>query len=404
MKPIHTLALAIALTFATSAQSATAVRFQSSDADLIASTLVRSKAAALPGAHQETAPVRMSWALPAAAAISPARPFVQQSREYWTTVDAATLSKGKLLQISSAGAVIRLSPVGRAKAALLDPFAVEIYAGGQRYERGKAFANAANVAELNASGAAFSEGTVAFKLKPQIGSGPVTVALPNAQQAYLVHVFEPDSNEVLSLTTDHLVAMHGSTLRVIARMNAGENVDAIEGSMVSPSGVQAELAFKRQRDGSYVAEVQHNAVDGAGAGLWEIQAFASSKDGAVQRDARTAIASAAPRARLAGAGSSTLDQEGALHVSLGAEVAVNGRYELRGTLYGIDTKSGKLRPAAMAHAAAVLGAGAQSLELVYDAETLHKAGVRAPYQVRELTLIDQAEQSIIELRSAGLRL
>ena len=75
-----------------------------------------------------------------------------------------------------------------------------------------------------------------------------------------------------------------------------------------------------------------------------------------------------------------------------------------GTIVTIDAKSGQLRAAAMAHSAAVLAAGAQSLELVYDAATLAKAGVRAPFQVRELTLIDQAEQSVIELRDGGLKL
>ncbi len=407
MNNFNKLVLAVALSLAASVQAAeapSAVRFQSNDGDLIPTSLVRTKSVALPGTHQETAPVRMSWVLAAGTAITAQQPHVGESREYWTTIDAQTLSKGTTLHTTSTGAVVRLSPVGQAKVAMLDPFAVEIRAHGQRYEHGKAFANAANVAELNASGASFSAGTVAFKLKPEVGSGAITLALPNAQQSYLVHVFEPDSNELLTLTTDRLVAMHGSKLRVIARMNAGAAVDAIAGSMVSPSGYEVELAFKRQRDGSYVADVDHNGVSGAGAGLWEIHTFASSKNGTVQRDARTAIASAAPRARLAGAGSSKLDSDGALRVSLNTEVAASGRYELRGTLYGIDVATGKLRPAAMAHAASILGSGAQLLELVYDANTMQKAGVRAPFQVRELTLIDQAAQSIIELRNAGLQL
>ncbi len=407
MNHFNKLALVVAMTFAMSAQSApstTQLRFQSADGDLVPATLVTAKSAALPGTHHETAPVRMSWVLPADAAITPQRPFVQESREYWATIDAQTLSKGAVLQTTSPGAVIRLSPVGQAKVALLDPFSVEIRANGQHFERGKAFANAANVAELNANGASFSDGTVAFKLKPEVGSGAVTVALPNAQQAYLVHVFEPESSQVLSLTTDRLVAMHGSKLRVIARLNSGDAVDAVAGSIVSPGGHQTELSFKRKADGSYVADVDHDGLTGVGAGLWEIHAFASSENGKVQRDARTAIASATPRARLTGVGDSKTDRDGALRVKLSTEVAANGRYELRGTLYGIDAATGKLRPAAMAHSAAVLVAGVQSLELVYDAATMEKSGVRAPFQVRELTLIDQAEQSVIELRNAGLTL
>ena len=407
MKHFNRLALCVAISFAAGAHAAgtdATLRFQKSEFDLVPATLITTKSAALAGTHRETAPVRMSWALPADSKISAQQPFVRDSREYWTTITADSLAKGAVIRTTSPGAVVRLSPIGSAKVALLDPFAIEITSKGQRFERGKAFANAANVAELNASGAAFPAGTVAFKLKPEVGSGAISITMPKAQQDYLVHVFEPDSNEVLSLTTDHLIAMHGAKLRVIARMNSGDAVDAIEGSITSPGGHQVALAFKRQPDGSYVAETRHNGLEGVAAGLWEIHAFASSKSGDVQRDAKTAIASAAPRARLADIGSSTRERNGALHVKLGTEVAASGRYEVRGTLYGVDIKSGSVRPAAMAHAAAVLGAGMQSLELVYDAATMKSAGVRAPFEVREITLIDQGAQSVIELRNAGLQL
>jgi Domain of unknown function (DUF4785) len=407
MKNFNTLALFIAFSLAVGVDAATprnAVRFQASANDVIPTQLISSKAIVAPGTHRETAAVQMSWALPADSVLTAQQPFVRESREYWTTVNARTLAAGATIQTTSAGAVIRLSPVGQTRAVLLDPFSVEVRAQGQTYTRGAAFANAANVAELNASGASFSDGTVAFKLKPEVGSGAIVVALPNAQQDYLLHVFEPDSSEMLSLTTDRLIALHGSNLRVIARMNSGAAVDAIAGSIVSPTGQQTELTFKRQSDGSYAADLRHDGVRGAGAGLWEIHTFASSKNGKVQRDARTAIASAAPRARLAGVGSSAQDRDGSLRVTLVTEVAASGRYEARGTLFGIDSRTGVLRPAAMAHVAAVLGTGAQSLELVYDVTTMQAAGVRAPFEVRELTLIDQAEQSVIELRSAGLKL
>lgn len=403
MKSFNRLALALALSLAASAQAANALQFESSQFDLVPNALITAKAVVAPGVQQEQAPVRMSWVLPADAKISAQQPFVRDSREYWTTIDAATLDKGAVIHTTSLGAVVRLSPVGAAKIAMLDPFAVEIRAHGQTFDRGKAFANAANVAELNATGASFSEGTVAFKLKPEVGSGDIVVALPKAQQAYLVHVFEPDSSEVLTLTTDKLIAMHGSTLRVIARMNDGDKVDAIAGSIASPGGHLIDLAFKRQADGSYVAETTHDGLTLATAGLWDIHAFASSKAGQVQRDANTAIASAAPRARLIDAGSQRA-RDGALKIKIATEVGAQGRYEVRGTLYGVDVATGALRPAAMAHSAAVLSTGMQSLSLVYDAATMSAAGVRAPFEVRELTLIDQGAQSMIELRNSGIRL
>lgn len=406
MKNFTHLALAIAFAFSMSVGAAqnNSVRFQADDADLIPSSLIDAKSMAAPGSHQETQPLRMSWVLPTDSVITAQQPFVRESKEYWTTVSASALSKGAIIRTTSTGAVVRLSPIGPVQNNLLDPLSVEVRAHGESFLRGKGFANAANVAELNASGAAFSAGTVAFTLKAEVGSGAIEIVLPNARQDYLVHVFEPNSTQVLSLTTDRLIAMHGSMLKVIARMNKGDAVDAIEGSIVSPAGVQSELSFKRQRDGSYVANVRHDGVSGAADGLWEIHAFASGKGGDVQRDARTAIASAAPRAKLAGSGSNQRDRNGALHVKLETQVGASGRYELRGTLYGVDKRTGVVRPAAMAHAAAVLDSGSQSLELVYDAKTMREAGVRAPFQVRELTLIDQSSLSVIELRNAGVAL
>jgi hypothetical protein len=35
--------------------------------------------------------------------------------------------------------------------------------------------------------------------------------------------------------------------------------------------------------------------------------------------------------------------------------------------------------------------------------TMAKVGVRGPYQLRDLTLVDQADLSTIELRRAGMR-
>lgn len=371
--------------------------------DLIPATLVTAKATHLPGMQLETQALRLSWALPADSRIETTAPFVQLSREYWTTASAEALSQGTTIHTTAPGALIRLSPIGPAKRALLDPFAVELRAAGKSYVNGEGFANAANVAELNATGAEFSQGTVAFKLKPELGSGDLGIRLPNAPQAYLLHVFEPNSKEVLSLTTDRAVVQHGALFKVIARMNDGDALSAIQGALTAPGGQTFDLLFKRSGDGSYVATVRHDALIGAAPGLWEVHAFTGSANG-VQRDARTAIASSIPRARLSGTASRTVESDGAIRVSLPVTVAASGRYEVRGTLYGVDASTGVLRPAAMAHAAAQLAGGAQELELVYDAATLRAAGVNPPLEIRDLTLMDQASLSVMEQRALGLKL
>jgi hypothetical protein len=225
--------------------------------------------------------------------------------------------------------------------------------------------------------------------------------MPKAAGDYLVHVFEPNSNEVLKLTMDRIVASHGQTYKVFANYNGNEALDAIDGLVSAPNGASFDLSFKRAADGRYVADVAHDAVAGAGPGLWEVHAFASAKSASVQRDAKTAFSSSIPRAQL-GAGAKTVqNDDGSLSMSFKLKVAAESRFEVRGTLYGMD--GGKLRPAAQASTAAMLKPGNGALELVFDAATMAKAGVSGPYQLRDLTLVDQADLSTVELRRAGVR-
>ena len=404
-KTLLSIALALAI-----GGTASAARFESELAlerdagDLVPTTLVAAKAALAPGMHLESQPVHFSWALPADQKIEAQQPFVRDSKEYWTRVPGAELARGTTLRTTAKGALIRLSPVsGDAKA--VQPISADdvvVTAQGKALQGRAAMANAANDAELKMAGTDFPDGTLAFQLRDELGAGAITLALPKAAGDYLVHVYEPNSNEVLKLTMDRIVASHGQTYKVFAAYNGHEALDSIDGLVSAPNGATVELAFKRAADGRYVAEVAHDALAGAGPGLWEVHAFASAKGATVQRDAKTAFASSIPRARLAGGAKAQHNDDGSLSMRFTLKVAAESRFEVRGTLYGMD--SGKLRPAAQASTAAMLKPGDGMLTLVFDADTLAKAGISGPYQLRDLTLVDQADLSTVELRRAGLRI
>ncbi|MBK6729329.1 MAG: DUF4785 family protein [Xanthomonadales bacterium] len=403
-KTILSIALAFALSgTAAAARMETDLTIQPDAGDIIATTLVTAKAAPLPGAQMETQPVHFSWVLPADQKIAPQQPFVRESKEYWTRVPGAELAKGTTLHTTSRGALIRLSPVGAdAKAAHpLSTDDIVITAAGKAIQGRAAMANAADDAELKMAGTDFPDGTLAFQLKSDIAPGTISLSLPKAAQDYLVHVFEPDSSEMLRLSMDRIVASHGQTYKVFASLNANEAVDSIDGMVTAPNGASFDLAFKRGSDGRYVAEVAHDALAGAGPGLWEVHAFASAKGASVQRDATTAFASSVPRAQFAGGAKAVRSDDGSLAMSFPLRVGAESRFEVRGTLYGMD--AGKLRPAAQASSAAVLKPGAGDLQLVFDAATMAKAGVTGPFQIRDLTLVDQADLSTVELRRTGVR-
>ncbi|HWT15328.1 MAG TPA: DUF4785 domain-containing protein [Patescibacteria group bacterium] len=403
-KTLLSIALACALSgAAAAARFETDVAFERDANDLVPTTLVSAKAAMLPGMNLERQTVHFSWALPTDQKIEAQQPFVRESKEYWTRVPGAELAKGMTVRTTSTGALIRLSPVsGDAKSVLpISADDVVITALGKALQGRDAMANAANDAELKMAGTDFPDGTLAFQLRDDIGPGAITLSMPKAAGDYLVHVYEPNSSEILKLTMDRIVASHGQTYKVFASYNGNEALDRIDGLVSAPNGATVELGFKRAADGRYVAELAHDALAGAGPGLWEVHAFASAKGASVQRDAKTAFSSSIPRAQLGAGAKAVLNDDGSLSMSFKLRVAAESRFEVRGTLYGMD--GGKLRPAAQASTAAMLKPGNGALELVFDAATMAKGGVSGPYQLRDLTLIDQADLSTVELRRAGLR-
>ena len=403
-KSILALALACALSGnAFSKQVNSDLRFERDASDLIPTRLVAAKAAAAPGVNLEPLPVRFSWALPTDQKIAEQQPFVRESREYWTRVPSAELAKGTLIHTTANGALIRLSPVSNdAKAAApISADDIRISSAGKLLAGRAAMANSANDAELKMAGTEFPNGSFAFQLNDAAGAGAITLALPKAAQDYLVHVFEPNSTEVFNLTMDRIVASHGQHYKVFANFNGNAALDSIDGMVSAPNGAQVDLDFKRASDGRYVADVAHDALAGAGPGLWEVHAFASAKGASVQRDAKTAFSSSIPRAQFGDGAKLLATNDGALSMRFDLRVASESRFEVRGTLYGMD--GGKLRPAAQASSASMLKPGAGQLELVFDAETLAKAGVTGPYQVRDLTLVDQADMSTVEVRRNGFR-
>ena len=371
--------------------------------DLIPSTLVASKAALSPGANLESKPVHFSWALPVDQKIEAQQPFVRESREYWTRIPGAELAKGAVLRTTAKGALIRISPVSTDAKSYVSISAddIEIRSAGKSLTGRAAMANAANDAELKMAGTDFPDGTLAFQLNDAAGAGAITLTMRKAAQDYLVHVFEPNSKEVLNLTMDRIVASHGQHYKVFANFNGSESLDSIDGMVSAPNGAQVDLDFKRTPDGRYVADVAHNALIGAGTGLWEVHAFASAKGASVQRDAKTAFSSSIPRAQLGTGAKLQRGDDGALSMRFDVRVAAESRFEVRGTLFGMD--GGKLRPAAQASSAAMLTPGNGQLELVFDADTLAKAGVSGPFQIRDLTLVDQADMSTVEVRRNGVR-
>jgi hypothetical protein len=351
-------------------------------------------------ANLDRNPASMSWAIdPQVALDARPTPFEQKSREYWIDASAEQLQQGLGLSTSANGALIRLSPHA-GNTSVIDVSTLSFRANGKLYASSDAVRTAADQDALRAAGMDVPQGSLVIKLADTLGSGRIDLIAPTASGDYLVHVFEPASTIVMSLQAERDTVLAGDTLRIRADIE-GATLDSLNGLLSAPDGHAQDVSFKRQRDGSYVASVRPDRGHAGGFGLWEIHAFGntSNRQGSVPRDARSAFAVSVPTARLSGSVErlSALARDNGMTLAIGVQTASASRYQLAGTLYGTRS-DGTLAPAAVAHSAAWLEAGAASLKLRFDASSLQAPGVGAPYELRDLRLINQADMSLVERR------
>jgi hypothetical protein len=366
--------------------------------DLVATRVV---ALAAPGGAIERKPVAFGWALDPGADVVSTPAFVGESREWFAQVDAAQLQRGLAIDTTAPGAVVRLSPLG--KSAAVAPAALELRRDGRTIEAARAFAHRSDALSLQAAGFDPGAGSVVAQIAPALGDGRFEVRLADAKGRYLLQVFEPQSSTVLRSGATRAAVHAGGGVDIEARIDAAARAlpgAQYGGQLVSPSGRIVDLAFVAAGDGTVRARAKLPADAAVEPGLWEAQVFAEGSDRGlrIQREGRTAFAVAQPTARFAG------DVHGATSGTayvLPVQVGSPGRYEVAGTLFATG-HDGVARPVAQAAAAAWLEPGARTLRLSFDPRHV-PMGYGAPYELRALTLKDQARMGLLESRAVALR-
>lgn len=358
-------------------------------------------------ADLDRTPVAVAWKLdPQEKLDANPAPFVKESREYWTDVSEAQLRAGVKLPTTAKEALIRLSPHG-GNGAALDGASVLVRAGGRQRTAADATTQIADATALRNAGMDVPGGTVVMKLKADVGTGSTEIAAPNARGRYLVHVFEPQSDFVFKLNAERDNIVAGEALRFVATLDGADKarrLQVVEGVISAPDGHTQPLSFARQADGRFVATVTPDAAHAGGPGLWEVHAFASGvqRGQDALRDAKSAFGVAIPTARFDGVLSRD-DGNDDLALRVGVEVATASRYQVSGVVYG-TAADGSLQPAAMAQSAAWLEAGHGSVRLGVDKASLGATGLSAPYELRDMRLVNQADLSLLERRSIGTKI
>ena len=180
------LAAAVALTLAGFADAGEFELAPPSAQDTIPARL--SSQAAKAAATLESEPVQFAWRLDAAAALQPvAQPHLASSKEYWDRRSADELAAGVAIPTTSAGAIVRLSPVGDGSTKALEARQVILRKGGETYANGAGMQALADSESLEKGSAPFPAGSTVFRIDPALGAGRFELQLPMASGDAVVH-------------------------------------------------------------------------------------------------------------------------------------------------------------------------------------------------------------------------
>ena len=384
--------------------------------DLSAAQAVAPSAAAAPMALAAIQPSRdtvsLSWAA-RDAVVTSTTPFLAQSKETWFSATADELAQGVALNTTAPRALVRiqaLGALGPREALAIHPQSMTLVdKDGRTYDDGAGMEMLVSADKLAKADLPFAPGTSAFRMHPSLGAGNFKLRVNGAagSERYLVNVVEPDSPYALTMQSGALHYLHGQQLVLTAALQEGggaaaakRGVDKLDATVVSPAGRRFPLSFRAGKDGALRAALALDADEAPTAGLWEVQAEASTvvKGQAVRRSVRLAFPVAMPVARLTHA--VTLQQGAGVSLSVGVEAAAAGRYEVRGMLYG--TVHGALVPLGVADAAQWLEAGQGQIGLTFAPELI--ADASGPFEVRELFLLDQGRLGVLHHQQRALAL
>lgn len=389
-----------------SAQAASATRLALLPAaaqDQVATRLRTPATGKLATDQLDHAPAQVSWALdPAQALDARPQPFVRESREFWIDASEAQLQQGVTLALSAPGAVIRISPHADNKGSTIDARDIVFRSAGRNVAANQATRSIVDESALSAAGMDAPQGSIAMRLSDTFGAGTVELSVPTARGSYLLHVYEPASSIVLKLGAERDSVTAGTAVRFRASLDGG--ISRIGGLVSAPDGASQNLDFARQADGSYVASIAPDFAHAGDHGLWEVHTFAvAAGKGAIQRDAKTAFAVSVPVARFDGSIERSADKSRDVSVRVGVQSVVASRYQVSAVLFG-TAADGSLKPAAIAQSAAWLDSGNGAIELRYEAAGVAKGGLSAPYELRDLRLVNQADMGLLERRERALSL
>jgi len=330
-------------------------------------------------------------------------PYQAESRQYWLDTNAQKLSSGLGLPLTSKQAIIRINPLEvDSQTHAIGANQVELF-----FENEKIMPSVfADAEQLKAVGMPVEDHTIALKVNAHAGQlmlkvNGLDVSNKSGNKAYVVHVFEPDSTEVLKLTTDKQSYASGTDVVVKTSMlsNKSSVPMTVNGYITTPNGEKyTDLIFMESKLGEYQAVVPDVKGMSLATGLWEVHTLteATFKGNKIMRDASTAFAVNLATATFNGDLKTINDS-----LLIGIDNAQPSRYEVRGVLSGFDV-SGEKQAIALLMSAKWLETGHSNIELKLPLALIKESGLTAPFVIEQMSLKNQSLMAPVQHLTEGI--
>ncbi len=330
--------------------------------------------------------------------LNASKAFNALSNEYRMEVSGAQLNKGVVLNSTQSNIAVMISSakgeVGQS--AQLDTGLLQLtHPDNAAASLVKTRASADQLAQVG-----MFANTVALTTNANADFGALTLKTEQALtkgDRYIVQVKEKNSPYNLSVsiptqsyTEDDKVIARGAMLNGGDAFKAGKTT----AQLVAPNGEVSQVSVTvNGTELEFAAAEQANIVSPIN-GLYElrVQSVASDNGMTIPRNAKVAFALSRDTAQL---NTVSMSDKMGLSASVRLLAKEAGRFEVRGVLYGTNSR-GQLVPVMESHAAQNTSAGADSIKLPFDAAILAKAGVKAPYELRDVRLFDQKQLGLVD--------
>ncbi|MEZ9822029.1 DUF4785 domain-containing protein [Shewanella sp. 10N.286.45.A1] len=336
-----------------------------------------------------------------------------ESDEFWMTVSGAELNKGVKLAISQPSSIIRIAPRADNRSGAMmqsqsiSPQQLRLQKVGDKTDSTASYIQSLTDADALAT-AGLDDNSSALTLSSSATAGTykLTVAqsLPKNGQ-YLVNVKEKGSPYKLKLSTNNRISSDKPNVLFTLQLSNSQTALQPQASLKHADGNIQSLAVE-QVNGQWQATLPSvSNMPSSNAGLSEIQVNVQTQVNgqALYRTVKTAVKQYVPSGKLSNHVDSQWHDGLPSQLTFAVELQQEGRFGVNAALTGTDSAGNDIL-ILTSQSAAWLTPESSTISLNFDTDTIESSGLKAPFKLKGLELLDQGQMARLSYQQQALTL